>query len=114
MKIISVETVGEREVVDLEVVDSLYESKDGILNHNCDVCKSLWLLEDGITPRLYYMSEMRHGYMDDRHNPFATSGPSHPHCRCTMTMLLKGYGFDAAGLVTWVGMDHDEMKKQRG
>jgi hypothetical protein len=85
--------------------------KDELL---CDICKALWLLSDGVTPRVYHMSELQHGYMDNHHNPFATVGPTHPHCRCTMTMLIRGYGFNSAGLVTWIGMDHDELKAQRG
>ena len=85
--------------------------KDELL---CQICKQLWLMPDGITPRLYFQSELQHGYMTDHKNPFATSGPSHPHCRCTMTLLLKGYGFDSNGLVTWIGLEHNEMTNQRG
>ena len=84
--------------------------KDDLL---CEVCKKVWIWDDGITPRLYRMSELQHGYMDDRHEPFPTVGGSHPHCRCTLTTLMPGFGFDAAGLVAWVAPDHDELAKQR-
>jgi len=79
----------------------------------CDVCKKLWLLDNGITPRAYHLSELQHGYMTDHRNPYPTNGPSHPHCRCILTVLMPGFGFDSAGLVTWVAPDHDELQKQR-
>ena len=83
-------------------------------NVRCETCKKLWLMEDGKTPRLYKLSELRAGYMTDRKNPFPTCGATHPHCRCTLTYLMSGYGFNAAGQVAYVSEGHDEFKKQRG
>ena len=57
--------------------------KDDLL---CEVCKKVWLMDDGVTPRLYKMSDLQHSYMDDHHHPFPTVGGSHPHCRCTLTV----------------------------
>lgn len=84
--------------------------KDDVL---CKTCKSLWLMPDGITPRLYKMSELSHGYMSHKH-PEATVGQSHPHCRCELTTLLPGYGFGPTGRVRWLAEGHDEHAAQRG
>lgn len=85
--------------------------KDEVL---CKTCKKLWLMPDLTTPRLYYLSEMRHEYMNDHKHPYPTVGNSHPHCRCTMTFLMPGFGFDESGSVKWVEEGHLEIKKQRG
>ena len=37
----------------------------------------------------------------------------HPNCRCSLTTVLPGYGFDSAGMLTYVGKDHDEYVNQR-
>lgn len=85
--------------------------KDEVL---CETCKALWLMPDMITPRLYYMSELAHGYMTDHKHPHPTVGTTHPHCRCTMTFLNPGFGFDGAGKVHWVTEGHNEIENQRG
>lgn len=82
-------------------------------NNRCEECTKVHLLPNKITPRLWLMSEVTSGYHvrgDDR--------PSwcgmHPHCRCTPASLMKGYGFDKAGMITFIGHGHDEMAEQRG
>jgi hypothetical protein len=82
-------------------------------NDLCDECKRLHLLDDEKTPRCYYLSELGHGY----HKAGESSpkiGGLHPHCRCTMATLMPGYGFNKAGMVDWIALDHNEIKAQRG
>lgn len=78
----------------------------------CDECKRLHLLDDEITPRLWYMSELKHGYHVKGEGRPAANG-EHPSCRCTLVTLMPGYGFKN-GSVEWIGFDHDEMARQRG
>jgi len=79
----------------------------------CDECKRLHLLDDGVTPRVWYLSEVGHGYhKKGQENP--KLGGLHPHCRCSLVSLMPGYGFNGAGGVTYVKLGHDEMAKQRG
>jgi len=78
----------------------------------CDVCKYLWLMPDQVTPRLWKLSELGHGYTDHK-DPQPSVLPQHPHCRCELTTLLPGFGF-SAGRVAYVAQDHDELSKQRG
>ncbi len=84
--------------------------RDGDL---CDDCKRLHLLEDETTPRVWYLSELSHGYFKKGGDRPCVGG-LHPHCRCSLVTLMPGYGFDGSGMVDWIGFDHDEMAKQRG
>lgn len=81
--------------------------------HLCDECKRLHLLDDGKTPRVWKMSELGHGY-HKRGQDSPKLGGLHPHCRCSLVTLMPGYGFDAAGFVTFKHLDWDEIKQQRG
>lgn len=79
----------------------------------CPTCKSLYLMPDGVTPRLWRQSELLHGYWKKGMTAPSVS-PAHPSCRCTATLLLPGYSFNETGHVTYESPDHDELKKQRG
>lgn len=83
--------------------------KDG---STCKECIKLHLEPDQITPRLWKFSELKQGY-----HKRGESNPSafglHPHCRCTLTYLSAGFGFDHQGRVSYVGEHFDAFKKQR-
>lgn len=72
----------------------------------------LHLLPDRKTPRVWKLSEIGNEYhKKGDHNPkFAGL---HPNCRCKLTYLAKGYGFDKNGKVTYIGKDHNELIWQR-
>jgi hypothetical protein len=78
----------------------------------CKECRRVHLLEDGVTPRLWLLSEVKHGY-HTRGEDLPSIGGLHPHCRCTMATLMPGYGFTASGMVTYQAPDWDEFKRQR-
>ncbi len=82
-------------------------------NSLCPECKRLHLLEDEKTPRVYYMSEVQHSYHKKGEDSPCVGG-LHPHCRCSMTTLMPGFGFDKAGLVTWKKDGYSEIDHQRG
>lgn len=76
----------------------------------CSECKRLHLMPNG-DPRLWYLSELGHGYhKKGEENPKV--GGLHPHCRCSLVTLLPGYGFKG-GRVDFVKLDHHEIKEQR-
>lgn len=78
----------------------------------CDECRRLHLLEDGITPRVWRLSEVGHGYHHKgESNP--KMGGLHPHCRCSMVTLMPGYGFDEKGRIAYIARDHSEHKRQQ-
>lgn len=78
----------------------------------CDECKHLHLLPDGVTPKLWYLSEVGHGY-HKRGEEDPKVGGLHPHCRCTIATLTPGWGFDSSGSPKYRGEGHNEMALQR-
>lgn len=72
----------------------------------------LHLLPDKKTPRVWKLSEIGHEY-----HKKGDSNPKfpglHPNCRCKLTYLAKGFGFDDDGKVVYKGADWDELKHQR-
>lgn len=81
--------------------------------HLCGECERLHMLENRKTPRVWKLSELSHSY-HKRGNDHPSVSGLHPHCRCTLTTLLPGFGFNSGGYVAWKGEDHDEYEKQRG
>ncbi len=82
--------------------------KDGEV---CDECTRLHTI-DGVTPKVWRLSELRHGYHrlgDDTPSIYGL----HPHCRCQLITLLPGYGFNQEGKVRYISRNHDEHSKQR-
>lgn len=78
----------------------------------CEECKRLHLLEDGITPRVWRLSELGHGY-HKRGDSVPKVAELHPFGRCTLTILTPGFGFNKSGYVTWIKYNHLELEKQR-
>lgn len=78
----------------------------------CEECKRLHLLDDEKTPRVWRLSELEHG-KHKRGEASPKVGGLHPHCRCSLTTLLPGYGFDRNGRVVWKKQGHAELERQR-
>ncbi len=72
----------------------------------------LHLLPDRVTPRLWKLSEIGAGYHKVG-DPNPKLPGLHPNCRCKLTYLAKGWGFNEAGKVKFIGLDHDEFIRQR-
>lgn len=82
--------------------------KDG---STCKECLKLHMMPDGVTPRLWKLSQLKQGYHKrGEENPSAFG--LHPHCRCTLVYYSKGSGFDEKGKNYYVDVGHDEYKKQ--
>lgn len=122
-RLIDTEATGARNMGALEGIVSVNASEgieDPVVywvvvrdQHLCDECKRLHLLEDEVTPRCWFLSEVGHGYHKKGEGAPKVSG-LHPHCRCTMVTLMPGYGFDAGGMVRFKSLNHDEIARQRG
>lgn len=80
-------------------------------NVTCKECIRLHLMPDGVTPRVWKFSELKHSYHKRGEDSPSFFG-LHPHCRCSLTYLVKGFGFKN-GKVTYLKGDHDEYRKQR-
>jgi hypothetical protein len=77
----------------------------------CKECIRLHLMDDGSTPKLWKFSELKQGY-HKRSEDYPSAFGLHPHCRCTLTYLAKGFGF-SRGRVSYIREGHDEYSKQR-
>lgn len=87
---------------------------DFVPNGNCcEHCRDLYFLEDGVTPRAWFRSELSAGYWK-RGSTAPSIGPLHPHCRHRPTALLPGYGFNGTGRIVYVSPGFSEIQKQRG
>ena len=82
--------------------------KDG---NTCKECVRLHTT-DGMTPKLWKFSELKQGYHKrGEDNPSAFG--LHPHCRCTLTYLSKGFGFDKEGKIQYKSDGFDAFISQR-
>ena len=77
----------------------------------CKECVRLHLREDGVTPRLWKFSQLKQGYHKRGEDAPSAFG-LHPHCRCSLTYLSRGFGFNSEGRLTYVAEHHDEHSKQ--
>ena len=59
--------------------------------HTCKECERLFFT-DGVNPRPWKMSELKHGYSKRGDLTPSVSG-QHPHCKHAMASVLPGYGF---------------------
>ena len=82
--------------------------KDGV---TCKECIRLHLREDGVTPKLWKFSELKQGYHKRGENQPSAFG-LHPHCRCTLVYLSKGFSFDEKGKTTYHSENFDAHKAQ--
>jgi hypothetical protein len=79
----------------------------------CNDCMRLHMMPDGTIPRLWYLSELKAGY-GKRGDDAPSMVNRHPHCRCQLTYLGRGYGFNGKGFVSYVEKGYDALKAQRG
>lgn len=76
----------------------------------CNECRRLHLLSDGVTPRVWKMSDLSMGY-HKRGEDHPSSCGEHPNCRCTLAHLYPGWGFKN-GFIDYIAIGHDEYLKQ--
>lgn len=78
----------------------------------CKECIRLHLMPDEVTPRLWKFSELKQGYHKRNENQPSAFG-LHPHCRCTLVYLSKGFAFDENGRTTYESDGYDAYASQR-
>jgi hypothetical protein len=104
----SIEHVNDRAgVVDPVIV--FIPVKDQYL---CDECETLHLMHDKVVPKAWYYSEVQSGYFH-RGDDVPSWNLLHPHCRCSPSTVLPGFGFDGNGHVVWIGDSFSEIDFQR-
>lgn len=78
--------------------------------YTCKDCKRLYYLEDGITPRVWKMSELKSGYGKHGAECPCTSG-LHKFCRHAMSTMMPGFGF-VGGQIKYIDPGFDVYKEQ--
>jgi hypothetical protein len=73
-------------------------------------CTSLHLLEDGVTPRVWKLSDIGGQYGTSKDKKPTIS--RHCGCRCFLTHLMPGFGYTATGQVTYIAPGYNEYDKQ--
>lgn len=81
-------------------------------DRTCRECIRLHLMPDGVTPRVWKFSELKQGYHKRGEDTPSVFG-LHPHCRCVLSYLANGYGFDKKGWGTYINREHNEHEKQK-
>lgn len=79
----------------------------------CGECTRLHVQPDGVTPRVWKMSELGSEY-HKKGDPNPKTLGLHPHCRCTIATLLPGFGFNKGGKIEYRAPGYDEYGVQRG
>ena len=81
-------------------------------DRTCENCRRLFFMPDGVTPRLWLLSECNGGYFK-RGDAFPSYLGLHPRCRHTPFNVPPGYGFNKSGHLTFIGLDHSALEEQR-
>ena len=81
-------------------------------NVTCKECLRLHMMPDGTTPRLWKFSELKQGYHKRGENNPSAFG-LHPHCRCTLNYLTRGFGFNEKGKLSYQSEGFDLYSQQR-
>lgn len=80
--------------------------------HTCEECKRIYLMPDGVTPKVYKLSQA-----SSAHHHRGDDSPKiaglHPNCRHSMTSIMPGFGF-VDGRVSYIALGHDEYTRQNG
>lgn len=77
----------------------------------CRECVRLHLMPDGVTPRLWKFSQLGQAY-HKRGNDRPSAFGLHPHCRCTLTYITTGFGFDKTGKLKFEDEGFDAYANQ--
>jgi hypothetical protein len=81
-------------------------------NVTCSECIRLHCMPDGITPRVWKLSELSASY-GKRGDTAPSMINRHPHCRCQITYLSEGFGFNKHGKVTYHREGFDAYQVQQ-
>ncbi len=79
-------------------------------NKLCNECKRLHTI-GGVIPRVWRLSEMKQSYHKKGEDSPSVSG-LHPHCRCQICFIPKGYTFDSSGTMVWKSPGFDVYLEQ--
>lgn len=95
----------------LGIEDSTVAFLGPLDQYTCDDCVRLFFMPDRITPRVWKVSELNHGY--GKHNATVPSvGGQHPFCRHSLVTMRPGFGFKG-GKIGYIEPGYDVYEDQR-
>lgn len=74
--------------------------------------KNIHLIDGTLIPRLWYVDELSTEYWKKGMKAPSIWG-GHPNCRCKISYLAPGFGFNESGKITYKGHGHNELREQR-
>jgi len=81
-------------------------------NETCAECKRVYLMPDGITPKVYKLFQASSSHHHRGENSPKIQG-LHPACRHTMVTVLHGFGFEN-GKISYISPGYDIYASQNG
>ena len=105
---LKIQKIAARQGVDDPIVFFVVQKDE----RNHEATMRLHLMPDGITPRLWKLSQLSQGYFK-KEDVIPSILGTHPYCRCFLSYLPKGYSFNEHGKVTYKEKDHDEYSYQQ-
>jgi len=72
----------------------------------CQHCKRLYLEDDGVTPKVFKLSELLKNGTNVKKKVSEWKpivGATHPNCTCPIAVLPDGFGFDKNGELVYIG-----------
>lgn len=78
----------------------------------CAYCVKLYLKKDGVTPRIFRMSEITSNGTNVGRKAAdwkPVIGATHPYCECTLMHMPNGFGFDSSGDIIAMKSDAGEQ-----
>jgi hypothetical protein len=82
----------------------------------CKFCVKFWFTEDGVTPRVYRMSELiaKGSNIGRKAAEWTeTVGSTHPNCSHHLIEMRPGYGFDDKGNLEYKSKTHNQHTHQK-
>lgn len=79
----------------------------------CSSCRKLHLMDDGVTPRIYRLSEVLANGTNvgkKQSDWQMTIGVVHPRCRCQISQVPPGYFFNKQGKLEFIGEEEANKK----
>lgn len=95
----------------LGIEDSTVAFLGPLDKYTCEECIRLYFMPDRVTPRVWKVSELKHGY-GKRGDPAPSIGGAHNFCRHTLITMRPGFGFKG-GKISYISPDYDVYEDQR-
>lgn len=103
-------------VYNFEVEDDHSYVADGLVVHNCEHCKRLYLGPDG-APRIFKLSTLEANGLNNFGRKVKdwkpVVGATHPHCLCQLIRIPEGWGFNELGQLVPngdLGVFHEDIE----